>query len=139
MLLKVETLKGLRDGSITLAFRRWRRPTVKSGGTLLTPIGQLAVEAVERVLLQVFDHYDLWGVDPIQDRHFFSIPGTRVLVHAFEFDAPLNEDGYPEPDYESLARGRVLHIMKDRGGQGDADPLESLPKERPKLIPVHSL
>lgn len=49
MLLKVETLRGVRDGSISLAFRRWRRPTVKSGGTLLTPIGQLAVEAVERV------------------------------------------------------------------------------------------
>ncbi len=52
MLLKSETLKGLRDGSITLAFRKWRRPTVKSGGTLLTPIGQLAVEAVERVDLE---------------------------------------------------------------------------------------
>ena len=51
MLLKRETLKGVQDGSISLAFRRWRRPTVKSGGTLLTPIGQLAVEAVERVEL----------------------------------------------------------------------------------------
>jgi hypothetical protein len=97
------------------------------------------VEGVERVLLQLFDHYDLWGVDPIEDRHIFNIPGTRVLIHAFEFDAPLDEDGYPEPDYQNLARGRVLHIMKDRGGGGDEDPILSLPTERPRMVPVHAL
>jgi hypothetical protein len=47
MLLKQETLRGVESGSISLAFRRWRRPTVKAGGTLLTPIGQLAIEAVD--------------------------------------------------------------------------------------------
>ncbi len=49
MLLRQETLRGIQDGSITLAFRRWRRPTVKSGGTLLTAIGQLSIEAVDPV------------------------------------------------------------------------------------------
>lgn len=49
MLLNGETLAGIEAGSITLAFRRWTRPTVKTGGTLLTPIGQLAIEAVDRV------------------------------------------------------------------------------------------
>ena len=49
MLLKRETLRGIRDGSITMAFRRWKRPTVRTGGTLLTPIGQLAIESVDRV------------------------------------------------------------------------------------------
>ena len=34
MLLKHVTLEGIRDGRITLAFRRWKRPTVKAGGTL---------------------------------------------------------------------------------------------------------
>ncbi len=51
MLLKQKTLRGIENGSITVAFRRWRRPTVKAGGTLLTSIGQLAVEAVEVVNL----------------------------------------------------------------------------------------
>lgn len=97
------------------------------------------VPGVERVLLQVFDHYDLWGVDVIEDRHLFSIPGTRVFIHSFEFGAPLDEEGYPEPDYENLARARVLHVMKDRGGGGDGDPLESLPTEIPKSIPVSTL
>lgn len=51
MLLNRGTLRGIEDGSITLAFRRWRRPTVKTGGTLLTSIGQLSVEAVDKVTL----------------------------------------------------------------------------------------
>ena len=49
MLLKQATLRGIRDGAVTLAFRRWRRPTVKPGGTLLTAIGQLRVETVDVV------------------------------------------------------------------------------------------
>ena len=49
MLLKQETLRGIEGGSIKVVFRRWRRPTVKEGGTLLTSIGQLAIEAVEVV------------------------------------------------------------------------------------------
>jgi len=52
MLLKQETLKGIESGSITVAFRRWGRPTVKAGGTLLTSIGQLAVEGVDQVSVE---------------------------------------------------------------------------------------
>ncbi len=49
MLIKQETLRGVAAGSITLAFRRWRRPTVKAGGTLLTTAGLLAIDSVEQV------------------------------------------------------------------------------------------
>ena len=52
MLLKQDTLRAIENGSVTLAFRRWRRPTVKTGGTLLTSIGQLAVEAMDVVNLE---------------------------------------------------------------------------------------
>jgi hypothetical protein len=38
---------GLADGSITLAFRRWKRPTVRAGGTLRSPGGFLAIDSVE--------------------------------------------------------------------------------------------
>ena len=51
MLLKQATLRGIRDGAVTLAFRRWRRPTVRTGGTLLTALGQLEVETVDAVEL----------------------------------------------------------------------------------------
>ncbi len=46
MLLHSHILEGIRDGTITLAFRRWRRPTVRTGGTLLTHMGQLRIASV---------------------------------------------------------------------------------------------
>jgi hypothetical protein len=46
MLFRQRFLDGIRDGTITLAYRRWRRPTVRAGGTLLTAIGQLEIASV---------------------------------------------------------------------------------------------
>lgn len=40
---------GLADGSVTLAFRRWRRPAAKAGGRQRTPVGELAIDAVDPV------------------------------------------------------------------------------------------
>ncbi len=47
MLIKNETLEKIRAGEITLVFRRWKRPTVKTGGTLVTRAGLLGIDAVE--------------------------------------------------------------------------------------------
>lgn len=49
MLFRQRALEGLRSGAITLAFRRWTRPTVRSGGTLLTPVGELRIASVTAV------------------------------------------------------------------------------------------
>ena len=49
MLFKQATLGDIAAGKVTLAFRRWRRPTVRAGGTLTTPVGVLAIDAVEKV------------------------------------------------------------------------------------------
>ncbi|WP_437525349.1 hypothetical protein WME79_38110 [Sorangium sp. So ce726] len=49
MLFKQEFLTKIAAGQVTLAFRRWRRPTVKAGGTLKTPIGVLSIGEVSRI------------------------------------------------------------------------------------------
>jgi hypothetical protein len=49
VLFRRQILAGIHDGSITLAFRRWRRPSVRAGGTLLTSVGQIAIGAVDVV------------------------------------------------------------------------------------------
>lgn len=46
MLFRQYFLEGIAAGRIRLAFRRWRRPSVKSGGTLLTAAGQLEIRSV---------------------------------------------------------------------------------------------
>lgn len=48
MLIKAEFLKRIKSGDVTLAFRRWRRPTVKSDGTLRTAIGELRIKHVTK-------------------------------------------------------------------------------------------
>ena len=52
MLIKRQFLDGISEGRVTLAFRRWRRPTVKAGGSLRTIIGMLAIESVDVVAEQ---------------------------------------------------------------------------------------
>jgi hypothetical protein len=49
MLFRREVLAGIAAGRITLAFRRWSRPTVKAGGTLRTPAGVLAIRSVDAI------------------------------------------------------------------------------------------
>ena len=51
MLFRQKFLDGIRDGTVTLAFRRWRRPSVRAGGTLLTPVGQLDIASVDEVAI----------------------------------------------------------------------------------------
>jgi hypothetical protein len=49
MLFPQDVLRRIGEGEVTLAFRRWRRPSVKAGGTLRTRVGVLAIDSVEIV------------------------------------------------------------------------------------------
>ena len=42
-------LDGILSGEISLAFRKWIRPTVRAGGTLRTPAGALSIRSVTRI------------------------------------------------------------------------------------------
>ncbi len=49
MLLPPKVAHGVADGSVTLAFRRWKRPDVKVGSQFRTVSGVVRVEAVAEV------------------------------------------------------------------------------------------
>jgi hypothetical protein len=49
MLFPARFWPGLTDGSITLAFRRQKRATVRAGGTLRSPGGVLFIDAVDAI------------------------------------------------------------------------------------------
>jgi hypothetical protein len=51
MIFRQKFLDGIRDGTVTLAFRRWRRPSVRAGGTLLTAVGPLEIVSVDEVAM----------------------------------------------------------------------------------------
>jgi hypothetical protein len=48
VLLKQATLDGIAAGTITVVYRRWPRPRVRTGSTLRTAIGVVAVDAIAR-------------------------------------------------------------------------------------------
>lgn len=52
MLLRRHVLERIAAGEVDLAFRRWTRPTVKTGGSLRTAVGLLQIERVERVPIE---------------------------------------------------------------------------------------
>jgi hypothetical protein len=47
MLFNLRALEGISSGEIDLAFMRWKRPTVKAGGSLRTRAGVLSIDSVE--------------------------------------------------------------------------------------------
>ncbi|OLT51018.1 hypothetical protein [Cellulosimicrobium sp. CUA-896] len=51
MLLDARTLRGIQDGTVTLAFRRWTVPRVRVGTRQRTRVGVVEVTSVEQVPL----------------------------------------------------------------------------------------
>ena len=49
MIFRPRFLEGIWRGEITLAFRRWIRPSVRAGGSLRTALGVVRIGAVEKV------------------------------------------------------------------------------------------
>ncbi len=123
---------GLTDGSVTVAFRRWKRPTVRAGGTLQTPGGLLSIDEVEPIDLD-----DL----TVEDAHaagFADLAGVltslrpegqlyRVRFHRLGDDPRVGlreRADFDEPELDELVRqvrrlewaGPVLRLIGDNPG-----------------------
>jgi len=89
----------------------------------------------QRVLAMTFEFHDMFGTRSLEERHFQGLPGIRVLIEELCLDEPLRASRYPEPDYEQLARARILHVFRDRG----ADPDRERPRPRIDRRPLADL
>jgi hypothetical protein len=49
VLFRAHLYDDIRSGDITVAFRRWKRPTVTENGTLHTPVGVLHIDEVAEI------------------------------------------------------------------------------------------
>jgi hypothetical protein len=81
-------------------------------------VGFRRLRKVLRVLFEVYDIHA--GRRPAEEVDFRGLPGTRVLIHDFQFDEPFRSEVYPEPKYDYLGRARILHVFRDRGEQEEA-------------------
>ena len=73
------------------------------------------------VLRTMYEIYDIHGGEQeARGRHFIGIPGVRVILHDLAPTEPWLHSGYPEPEFEDVARARVLHVFRDRGDADDS-------------------
>lgn len=72
MLIKRSILEKIVIGDVDRAFRRWKRPTVRSGGRLRTAVGELAIQEVEQVSIASLTDEDAHraGYDRLEDLRF---------------------------------------------------------------------
>ena len=61
MLLDARTLRGLADGTVTHAYRRWAVVRVHAGSTMRTRVGVVEVTSVDPVALESVDDADARG------------------------------------------------------------------------------
>ncbi len=126
MLFPKRFWEGLVDGSVTVAFRYWKRPTVKAGGTLQAPVGVLAIETVERVALKDVTPADAEAAGYpsraalVADLAKYRRPQTALHRIAFHYAGEdprraLREDVSPEQVQELRARLVRMDRASQRG------------------------
>lgn len=81
MLFKAPVLAAIAEGKVDLAFRRWRKPTVKAGGTLTTPVGVLAIDAIAVVAPE-----SISDADAVRAGY----AGAAEALAALEGEAPIH-------------------------------------------------
>jgi hypothetical protein len=82
MLIKREHLEGIKAGRISLAFRRWRRATVRPGGKLQTAVGELAIDAVDVVTAEVITDIDARAAGFASRKELLAALRRRSLPHS---------------------------------------------------------
>lgn len=108
MLFRKELWDQLADGSVTVAIRRQKRPTVKTGGTLQTRAGVLAIDSVEEIRPE-----DVSAADAVQ-AGFSDVEAVmaelrpegqlyRVRFHLLGEDPRIELRGRHDLDQEELA------------------------------------
>ena len=92
MLFPKRVWVGLADGSVSVAFRYWKRPTVKSGGTLHSAVGVLAIDSVDRMAIRAITPAEARAAGYesrarlLADLAKYRAPGTRLYRITFHYE-----------------------------------------------------
>lgn len=120
MLLRKPTLDGIVAGDVDLAFRRWKRPTVKTGGTLRTAVGLVQIETVEPVAVDDISEDDARRAgSSLEQLLEFLDQKEEGAVYRVELGAvvpdprvALREDDVLDDDDVDQLRGRLSRLDK---------------------------
>jgi hypothetical protein len=126
LLFKQKVLDEIAAGRVTVAFRKWKRPTVTAGGRLRTPIGELAILSMDRIDEEKISEQDakaagftgraalLKDLRRWSEGHLYRI---RFRVHGPDTRIALRETDQltPEELRRMLARLAALDSQSARG------------------------
>jgi hypothetical protein len=137
---------GIETGAVTVAFRRWARPTVRAGGTLQSPGGLLAIDELTEIAIGDITAADaraagFAGVDAVIATLRPEGRLHRVRFHRLGDDprvAMRADDRLDEADLAALDRAlarlpwaaEVLRLIGDRPGVVSTELAASLGRER---------
>lgn len=85
MLFKAPVLDAIAEGKVDLAFRRWRKPTVKAGGTLTTRVGVLAIDEVAIVAPEAVTEADARRAGYRDVASLHADTGNHLPLHRIAF------------------------------------------------------
>lgn len=135
MLFRAAILERIRSGDVTVAFRRWRKPTVKAGGTLRTSVGVLAVDGVGECILSDITQHDIRRAGfESKSALFESLDkargGTlyRVRFHVAGSDPSHRIARQQHPDRRRGHAAFYLSLPKRTGSRQRSSPTRSVPR-----------
>jgi hypothetical protein len=156
MLFKANTLEAIARGDVDLAFRRWTRPTVKTGSRLRTAIGSLIIGEVSLAAPEKItaDEAKRAGFSDVAalERDLRQGDGAiyRIAIAGVEADerTALREEALSQADTAGLAdrlarwdkaaglsgyHQRILQVIADHPGMAASDLAAQLGVEKLKL------
>lgn len=125
MLISGPVLRRIAAGEVDLAFRCWRRPTVRAGGTLRTAAGVLDILAVDEVRAEeITEEHARRAGYPDRERLLRSLTGRegtlyRIGLRLSDWEDPrvVLRNSVPSPQERSAVLARLAR-MDARSSRG---------------------
>jgi len=135
MLLPARIAQGVRQGSITLAYRRWEQPRVRVGGTQLTSVGIVGFDDLDEIT-------DLATITDA-DARAAGFTDADALLAYLSATAPEERSGAQRPNASRRAgpRGgkggdRIFRVRLSWVGEDPRVELRSAVPDAPELAAV---
>ena len=135
MILRQKDLLRIKEGSITLAFRKWKRASVKKGSLIKTSIGRIEIQELDKVLLShiVQNEAIQAGYNSLDDL-------LRALNRRSEGDIYKISVRYHSPDPRIELRNRHIETHDEfEAVQAKLDRLDHYSKRGPWTLSILEL
>jgi len=140
VLISPDTAAGIADGSVTLAFRRWDQPRMRSGSTQRTPVGVIRIDSIAEVSPDTLTDDDARraGVRSLAELHRLLSRRTGAAVYRMEVSlagpdprVALREQAELSADERSAVEARLDRWDAARAGGAWTREVLRLIAERP--------